>query len=79
MGNIQSQISSMTISFMDGGEDKNKYRLIKTYKNYIEHAKLEGKDEKYVYQMLSIEANKDGSALGDILYNEGLNWPSSES
>ena len=29
--------------------------------------------------MLSIEVNKDGSALGDILFNEGLNWPSIES
>ena len=79
MGNIQDKVASISISFMDGGKDKNKYRLIKTYQNYIEVAKQQGQDENTIFQAISKEANNDESELANVIFNLGLSWPSNKS
>ena len=68
MGNAVSHIQSISFNLMDGGDYPNKKRLNYAFK--------EGStiDPKF-FDKISAEFTKDGSAVGQFLAREELEWP----
>ena len=82
MGNIASHIASSSFNFQDEGESPNKYRLIKTYNNYVDLAAKtakEGGKKVNVFDAISDEMRDDDKELGRVIASFAKSWPSVEA